>query len=117
MGRCPPTPGAALRPRRGVLVEGEPETQVEGPARSRSLVRRPRRLESKGLLMGDVKLTAGEQRLVDATVSISRLALYLGMTPVELRSALGVCGLLVVKDAKGVVDEHEALFVEWEEVP
>ena len=67
--------------------------------------------------MSAIKLTAGEQRLLDATVHISRLALYLGMEPVELRRALGVCGLLVVKDDKNVITEHEALFVDWEEVP
>ena len=61
--------------------------------------------------------TAAEQRLIDATVTISRLALYLDLEPVELRQALGVCSLLVVKDEKNVITEHEALFPDWEEVP
>ena len=62
------------------------------------------------------KLTAGEQRLIDATVEISRLALYLDMAPVELRSALFECGLLVTKDAKHLIPQHRALFPDWEQV-
>ena len=63
------------------------------------------------------KLTAGEARLVDATVQISRLALYMGMAPVELRTALGVCGLTVEKDKFNVITEHEAIFVDWVQIP
>ena len=60
--------------------------------------------------------TAAEQRLIDATFTMSRLAHYLGMEPVELLQALGVCSLLVVKDDKNVITEHEALFPDWEQV-
>ena len=63
------------------------------------------------------KFTAGEQRLVDATVQISRLALYMGMAPVELRTALGVCGLTVEKDKFNVITEHEEIFVDWVQIP
>jgi hypothetical protein len=62
------------------------------------------------------KVTAGEQRLIDATVEISRLALYLDLAPVELRTALYECGLLVSKDTKHVIAQHQALFPDWEQV-
>jgi hypothetical protein len=62
------------------------------------------------------KLTAGEQRLVDATVEISRLALYLDLAPVELRAALYECGLLVTKDAKHLIAQHQAIWPDWEQV-
>ena len=66
--------------------------------------------------MTDMKLTAGEQRLLDATVHMSRLALYLGLEPAAMREALGTCSLTLVKDDKHVITEHEALFPEWEAV-
>ena len=61
--------------------------------------------------------TAAEQRLIDATVTMSRLAGYLNLEPAVLREALGVCGVLTVKDEKNIIAAHEALFPDWEAVP
>jgi hypothetical protein len=61
-----------------------------------------------------MKTTAAEDRLIAATVEISRLALYLNMPPAQLRAALGDCHLTLAKDKQDVIASHRELFPEWE---
>ena len=68
------------------------------------------------MLLMNTQYTAAEQRLIDATVEISRLALYLNLEPTVLRDALGVCGITVTKDKHNTITEHEALFPDWQQI-
>ena len=68
------------------------------------------------MLLMNTPYTAAAQRLIDATVEISRLALYLNLEPTALRDALGVCGITVTKDKHNTITEHEALFPDWQQI-